>query len=274
MSTVPGSGGVTLHVEDSGGEGHPVVLIHGWPLSGQSWAAQVPAFREAGHRVITYDRRGFGQSQQPGAGYDYDTFAADLKAVLEALHLTGVSLVGFSMGGGEIARYIGRYGDADLHRIVFASAVPPYLLKTDDNPDGALTQDDIDGMQAGLQADRDGFFDQFTTGFFSVDGELKVTEHDRQDALAMAAQAELAAAVECISAFGATDFRADLAKVSVPTLVIHGDGDGTVPFQASGQRTHEAIPGSELHVVQGGPHGLTVSHAEEFNRVVLDFLSR
>ncbi len=273
MTTVNGSGGVAIHVDDTGGDGRAVVLIHGWPLTGKSWAGQVPAFQAAGFRVVTYDRRGFGDSGKPGTGNDYDTFAADLAAVLEQLDLTDATLVGFSMGGGEIARYIGTFGQDRLHSVVFASAVPPYLLKTDDNPDGALGEADVKGMQDGLRADREGFFDTFTTGFFSADGELKVTEQDRQDALELEKTAELTAAVECIAAFGETDFRDDLTKVTVPTLVIHGDSDGTVPIEASGQRTHEAIAGSRLHVVAGGPHGITVSHTDEFNRVVLEFLA-
>lgn len=274
MTTVTVPSGVTLHVEDSGGDGRPVVLIHGWPLSGKSWGAQLKPFRDAGFRVITYDRRGFGESDKPGRGYDYNTLATDLKGVLDGLHVTSATLVGFSMGGGEIARYIGSYGDGDLHSVVFASSVPPYLLTTDDNPDGAIGQGDVMEMQDGLRADREGFFDQFTTDFYSVDGVLKVTEADRQEALALAAQAELTAAVDCIAAFGTTDFRADLTRVTVPTLVIHGDADATVPLAASGQRTHETIDGSQLHVVEGGPHGIIVSHAEEFNRVVLDFLAQ
>jgi len=273
MTTVNGSGGVAIHVDDTGGDGRPVVLIHGWPLTGKSWAGQVPEFQAAGFRVVTYDRRGFGDSGKPGTGNDYDTLAADLAAVLDQLDLTDVSLVGFSMGGGEIARYIGTHGQDRLHSVVFASAIPPFLLKTEDNPDGALGEADVAGMQDGLRADREGFFDSFTTSFFSADGELKVTEQDRQDALELEKSAELTAAVEDIAAFGKTDFRADLTKVTVPTLVIHGDSDGTVPLEASGQRTHEAIAGSRLHVVAGGPHGITVSHKDEFNRVVLEFLA-
>jgi non-heme chloroperoxidase len=262
-----------LHYDETG-QGRPVVLIHGWPLSGDSWAKQVPAFAAAGYRVITYDRRGFGQSEKPGKGYDYDHFADDLAALLDELDLTDVTLVGFSMGGGEIARYISRHGQERLRSVVFAAAVPPYLLKTDDNAGGALGDADVDGMQQAASDDRAGFLDGFTTSFFSVDGEIKVSEQDRQDALAMASQAEDKALVDCIAAFARTDFREDLAKVTVPTLVIHGDGDGTVPFEASGRRTADAIAGSELHVVAGGPHGLTVSHAEEFNSTVLSFLAR
>jgi pimeloyl-ACP methyl ester carboxylesterase len=263
-----------LHVDDTGGTGRPVVLIHGWPLSGESWSKQVPAFEAAGYRVITYDRRGFGRSDKPLTGYDYDTFASDLDAVLSELDLVDVTLVGFSMGGGEIARYIGTRGEARLHSVVFASAVPPYLEKTDDNPDGPLTKDAAAEMTAGLTKDEDSFYDEFTTGFFSADGVLKVTEAERQEAIALAHQSKKHAALASMAAFATTDFRDDLTKVTVPTLVIHGDSDATVPFEGSGARTHQAIAGSELHVVKDAPHGVTVSHPEEWNQAVLEFLKK
>jgi non-heme chloroperoxidase len=273
--TVPqiDSNGISLNYTDTGGDGQAVVLIHGWPLSGASWSEQVPALTAAGHRVVTYDRRGFGDSDKPGTDYDYDTFAADLKGLLDGLDLRDVTLVGFSMGGGEIARYIGTYGEDRLKSVVFAAAVPPYLLKTDDNPEGGLGQADVDGMQQAARDDREGFLDGFTKDFFSAGGELKVTEAQRQEALALAAKADDAGLVDCIAAFGTTDFRQDLTKVTVPTLVIHGDGDATVPFEVSGKRTAEAISGAELHVVKDGPHGLNVSHAEEFNTTLLGFLA-
>jgi pimeloyl-ACP methyl ester carboxylesterase len=263
-----------LHVDDTGGSGRPVVLIHGWPLSGESWKKQVPAFEAAGYRVITYDRRGFGRSDKPLTGYDYDTFASDLDAVLTELDLRDVTLVGFSMGGGEIARYIGTRGEERLHSVVFASAVPPYLERTDDNPDGPLTKDAAAEMTAGLTKDEDSFYDEFTTGFFSADGVLKVTEAERQEAIALAHQSKKHAALASMAAFATTDFRDDLTKVTVPTLVIHGDSDGTVPFAGSGERTHRAIAGSELHVVEDAPHGVTVSHPEEWNQAVLEFLRK
>lgn len=263
---------VALHYEDTGGDGRPVVLIHGWPLSGASWKDNAPALQAAGYRVVTYDRRGFGESDKPLTGYTYDHFADDLAALIDALGLEDVSLVGFSMGGGEIARYIARHGEGKLHSVVFASAVPPYMLKTGDNPDGPLSKTEATKMTAGLTANREKFFDQFTTDFFSANGTLKVTEEQRQEALALEAQASKAAELESMAAFGFTDFREDLTHVTVPTLVIHGDADGTVPLEGSGARTHAAIPGSRLHVVKDGPHGINVSHADEFNRVVVDFL--
>ena len=264
---------VNVHIEDTGGDGRPVILIHGWPLSGTSWKEQVPALQSAGYRVITYDRRGFGRSDKPGSGYDYDTLAADLKGLIDELELRDVSLVGFSMGGGEVARYISNYGEDVLHSVVFASAVPPMLLKTEDNPDGPLTQEAADGMKQALKNDREAFFDHFTKDFFSADGVLTVSESERQDAITLSKQADLQAAIGCMESFASTDFRDDLTKITVPTLVIHGDSDATVPFEGSGERTHMAIEQSELHIVKGGPHGVNVSHSSEFNQVLLDFLS-
>lgn len=266
------SNGIQLNYSDTGGEGDPVVLIHGWPLSGQAWAGQVPALSDAGHRVITYDRRGFGASEKPDGGYDYDTLADDLAGLLEALDLRKVTLVGFSMGGGEVARYVGRHGEDRLQSLVFAGAVPPYLLKTDDNPEGGLGEDDVAGMKQGAADDREGFMDGFTTSFFSVGDRLAVTEEQRRDALELIEPARQEAVLACIDAFGRTDFRGDLAKVTVPTLVLHGDSDGIVPFEVSGQRTAATISGSTLTVIPDAPHGFNVSHATEFNAALLDFL--
>ncbi|WP_193612309.1 alpha/beta fold hydrolase [Nocardioides lijunqiniae] len=268
------SHGISLSYTDSGGDGRPVVLIHGWPLSGASWSEQVPALTGAGYRVVTYDRRGFGDSDKPETGYDYDTFAADLAGVLDGLDLSDVTLVGFSMGGGEVARYLGKHGDARIHSAVFAGAVPPYLLKTEDNPDGGLEEKDVQGMLQGAATDREAFLDGFTTDFFSAGGELKVTEEQRQQALALAGKAGDAGLVGCITAFGTTDFRADLATITVPTLVIHGDSDAIVPVEVSGKRTADSVSGAELVIVEDGPHGFNVSHSEEFNRHLLAFLEK
>ncbi len=263
-----------LHVDDTGGSGRPVVLIHGWPLSGESWSEQVPVLQQAGYRVITYDRRGFGRSDKPKHGYTYDTLTEDLHAVLEGLSLEDATLVGFSMGGGEVARYFTKYGSERLRSVVFAAAVPPYMMQSSDNPDGPLTKTQAGQMSASLTASEDSFYDDFTTQFFSANGELKVTEAQRQEALALCHQASKVAALACMTAFGTTDFRDDLPKVSVPVLVLHGDSDGTVPFEGSGQRTHAAIPGSELYLIAGAPHGCNVSHASEFNQALLAFLAK
>ena len=265
---------LTLSYTDSGGDGRPVVLIHGWPLSGASWSEQVPALTDAGYRVIAYDRRGFGDSDKPESGYDYDSLTDDTAALLEGLDLRDATLVGFSMGGGEVVRYAAKHGTDRLRSIVLAGAVPPYLLKTEDNPDGGLADDDVAGMQDGVRQDREGFLDGFTRDFFSADGELEVSEEQRQEALALAAPARDEAVIACIDSFGRTDFRGDLEAISLPTLVIHGSADAIVPFEVSGERTARALSQAELVVVDGGPHGFNVSHAEEFNQALLEFLAR
>ncbi|MBD3783074.1 MAG: alpha/beta hydrolase [Micrococcales bacterium] len=273
MSTLT-HGSVDIHYEDHGGDGRPVVLIHGWPLSGASWAGQVPALTDAGYRVVTYDRRGFGASSKPGeaSGYDYDTLTGDLDALLRELDLTDVTLVGFSMGGGEVARYVGTHGEDRLHSIAFVAAIPPCLKKDDEHPGGALDDATVEGMQGQLRADPSGFLDGFLTTFFTAGEELKVTEEQRRAALALAAQADVHAAAECIRSW-VEDFTGDLAKVTLPTLVVHGDSDAIVPLEVSGQRTAATVDGARLHVVSGGPHGLGDSHPDELNRVLLDFLA-
>jgi non-heme chloroperoxidase len=265
---------VELHYEDLGA-GKPVVLIHGWPLSGRSWEAQIGPLVDAGHRVVTYDRRGFGKSSQPWEGYEYDTFAEDLHTLLEHLDLQDVTLVGFSMGGGEVARYIGRHGTGRLAGAVFAAAVPPYLFKSDDNPDGGLDDATIGQFEAGVKGDRAAFLDGFTTQFFAAGDKTDlVSEPLRHYMWRVATEASPKGTLDCIAAFGRTDFRDDLAKIDVPTLVIHGDSDGIVPFEVSGKRTHEAVQGSTLALIEGGPHGLNATHPDEFNKALLDFLSR
>jgi len=263
---------VELYYEDHG-SGSPVVLIHGWPLSGRSWENQVPVLVDRGHRVVTYDRRGFGRSSQPWGGYDYDTFAADLDALLSYLDLSDATLVGFSMGGGEVVRYISRYGTDRVSRAVLAAAVPPYLYKSDDNPEGGLDDATIQEFQEGVRADRLAFLDAFLTNFFAggYRSDL-ISEPARLYNREIAAFASPKGTLDCISAFSYTDFRDDLAKVTVPTLVIHGDSDAIVPFEVSGKRSHEAIENSSLVLIEGGPHGLNATHAGQFNRALLDFL--
>jgi non-heme chloroperoxidase len=263
---------VELYYEDHG-SGNPVVLIHGWPLSSRSWENQVPALVDAGYRVITYDRRGFGNSSQPWTGYDYDTFAADLDALLSHLDLRDATLVGFSMGGGEVARYISRYGTERVAKAVLAAAVPPYLYKSDDNPEGGLDDATIQQFQDGVRGDRIAFLDGFTTSFFTAgDRSDLVSEPNRLYNREIASFASPKGTLDCITAFGRTDFRDDLSKVDVPTLVIHGDSDAIVPFEVSGKRSHESIANSSLVLIEGGPHGLNATHPEEFNRALLDFL--
>lgn len=263
---------VHLHIDDSGGGGRPVLLIHGWPLSAQAWDPQVQALRDAGYRVVAYDRRGFGRSDKPASAYDYDVLADDLLRVLDLCGLQDVTLVGFSMGGGEVARYIGRHGPSRLHSAVFAAAVPPYLLQSADNPDGPLTPEKALEKRAALQQDRSAYFEQFTQAFYSADGLLQVSEAQRADAMALCHQSAPHAALACMDAFSTTDFRGDLQQVTVPTLVIHGQADAVVPLEGSRLRTHRAVPHSRLVTVAGAPHGLNVSHAAVFNEALLSFL--
>ncbi len=263
---------IELHYEDHG-TGKPVVLIHGWPLSGRSWENQVPALIEAGHRVITYDRRGFGDSSQPWDGYDYDTLAADLNTLLTELDLREVTLVGFSMGGGEVVRYIATFGTDRIVKAVLAAAVPPYLYKSADNPDGGLDDATIATFQTGVTSDRLAFLDGFSTNFFTAGGDLKVSQPQREYARDIAAFASPKGTLDCITAFGRTDFRGDLDKVTVPTLVIHGDSDGIVPFEVSGKRSAELIKGAQLVLIKDGPHGINASHAAEFNKALIEFLA-
>jgi non-heme chloroperoxidase len=274
VASVTGTSDNVVHYEDTGGSGRPLVLIHGWPLSGKSWADNLPALTAAGYRVITYDRRGFGESDKPTLGYGYDNLADDLAALLDQLDLRDVTLVGFSMGGGEVARYIARHGQERLHSVVFAAAVTPYMMHGSNNPDGPLTKTEAAKMTAQLTANRDAFFDGFVTQFFSAGDRLCVSEQQRQQAIALCQQASKLAALEAMQSFGLTDFREDLEKVTVPALVIHGDSDGIVPFEGSGERTHKELVGSELVLIAGGPHGINVSHAGEFNQALITFLGR
>ena len=262
---------IELHYQDFG-SGTPVVLIHGWPLSGRSWEAQVSALVAAGHRVIAYDRRGFGQSSQPWSGYDYDTFAADLNALMTSLDIKGAAIAGFSMGGGEVVRYLAKYGSERVAKAVLAGAVPPYLYKSADNPEGGLDEATISSFEAGVIGDRMAFLDGFCTNFFSSKGKLMVSEAQRVYARDIAAFASPKGTLDCIQAFSKTDFRADLTAIKMPTLVIHGDSDAIVPFEVSGARTVKAIAGSQLCLVKNAPHGFNLSHAEEFNKALLDFL--
>ena len=261
-----------LFYEDLGA-GQPVVLIHGWPLSGRMWEGQVNALLEAGYRTITYDRRGFGQSGRPTTGYDYDTFASDLNDLLTALDLTDVVLAGFSMGGGEVARYVGRYGVRRVAKAAFLGAVPPFLLQTTDNPDGVPKQV-FEDMMAGVKKDRVNFLTGFFEAFFGRNKDAhRVTDDAIAWAKSIAWSASPVGTAECIRAFGYTDFRDDLAKFTMPTLVVHGDDDQIVPFEVSGRKTAAAISGSRVAMLAKGPHAFTATHGEELNRILLEFLA-
>jgi non-heme chloroperoxidase len=264
---------VNLFYQDWG-TGKPVVLIHGWPLSHEMWENQTLALPEEGIRCIAYDRRGFGKSSKPWGGYDYDSLADDLKAVLDELDLQDVTLVGFSMGGGEVARYMSRYNGARVSKVVFVSAVTPYLLQTDDNPDG-VDSSEYDKMMEGLQKDRADFLSSFGKQFYGV----SLVSHPVSQALldynwTLAVLASLKATLDCADAFWQTDFRDDLATIKVPTLIIHGDDDKTVPFESSGQLTHQLIPQSQLLVYEGAPHGLFVTEKERLNDDLISFINQ
>ncbi len=263
---------VDLFYTDSG-KGRPVVLIHGWPLDHASWTYQIAALGKQGLRVIAYDRRGFGKSSQPSIGYDYDTFADDLKALLDALDVEDVTLVGFSMGGGEVARYMRRHGGHRIGRVAFVSAVVPFMLKRDDNPDG-VDRSVFDGIVEGLEKDRFDFLTTFGKGFYGV-GFLShpVSDATLQWTFAMATAASQTATVQCVRAFSETDFRQDLKSISVPTLIVHGDKDDTVPLEQSGARTAAALPHATLKVYEGSPHGLFITDKERLAADLVAFAS-
>jgi non-heme chloroperoxidase len=265
------SGNIDLYYEDHG-SGKPVVLIHGYPLSGTSWEKQTAALLAAGHRVITYDRRGFGRSSQPAAGYNYDTFAEDLHKLLRHLDLKDFGLVGFSMGGGEVARYIGKYGSKGVSKVVFISSVPPFLLKTQDNPEG-VDASVFEGIQKAITADRYAFFAQFFKDFYNVDRLLgtRVSENAVQASWNVAAGASPVATLACVPTWH-EDFRQDLAKVDVPALVIHGDSDRIVPISAAGARTAKLVKNARLVTIKDGPHCITWTHAEQVTPELVNFL--
>jgi len=262
---------IELHYEDHG-SGKPVVLIHGYPLSGASWEKQVPILLAAGHRVITYDRRGFGKSSQPTTGYDYDTFAEDLHKLLTALELRDVALVGFSMGGGEVARYLGKYGSDAVRKAVILGGVPPFLLKTPDNPDG-VEQEVFTGIEAAIKQDRYAFFGEFFKNFFNTDALLgkRISEPAVEACWQIAAGCSATASLACVRTWY-TDFRQDVDRIDIPTLVMHGDADRIVPISASGALTAQRIKEARLVVVKGGPHCFTWTHPEVVNPELVDFL--
>jgi non-heme chloroperoxidase len=265
------SADIEIYYEDHGA-GQPVVLIHGYPLSGRAWDKQVPVLLEAGYRVITYDRRGFGKSSQPVVGYDYDTFADDLHTLLEYLDLSDAVLVGHSMGTGEVTRYLGRYGSARVAKGVLVAPIPPFLLQTGDNPEG-VPQALFDGFVQGAQADTPGWMKGFLDNFYNIDtlrGTL-VSDQAYQASWNLAVTASATAAVACISTW-TTDFRDDLPKIDVPMLVIHGDADQVLPLDKTAKRLPGLIKDVQLTVVEGGPHAIPWTHAGQVNTDLLDFI--
>ncbi|GHG26050.1 alpha/beta fold hydrolase [Streptomyces zaomyceticus] len=265
---------VELYFEDQGA-GQPVVLIHGFPLDGRSWERQSAALLDAGHRVITYDRRGFGQSSQPATGYDYDTFAADLNTVMETLDLNDAVLVGFSMGTGEVARYVSTYGSGRVAKVAFLASLEPCLLKSDDNPDGVAPKEFFDGVVAAVKADRYAYYTAFFNDFYNLDENLgsRISEEAVRHSWDTAARGGSFAA-SAAPATWYTDFRADIPAVDVPALILHGTADRILPAEGTARPFHKALPSADYVEVEGAPHGLLWTHAEEVNAALLAFLAK
>ncbi|BCW07980.1 alpha/beta hydrolase [Arthrobacter sp. NtRootA1] len=265
---------IELYYEDHG-TGQAVVLIHGYPLDGSSWEKQTAALLDAGYRVITYDRRGFGKSSKPTVGYDYDTFAADLKVLLETLDLNDAVLVGFSMGTGEVARYISTYGSARVAKAVFLGSLEPFMLKTDDNPDG-VPQDVFDGLYEAAKADRYAFFTDFFKNFYNSDtflGTERLSQESVDASWNLASQAGAFASVAAQPTW-LTDFRADIPKIDVPALIVHGTADNILPIDVTGRRFKKALPSADYQEIEGAPHGLLWTHGPEVNEALLAFLRK
>jgi len=262
---------IEVYYEDQG-SGSPVVLMHGWPLSGASWEKQTAALLAAGHRVITYDRRGFGRSSKPAVGYNYDTFAADLEAVLNTLNLTDVSLVGFSMGTGEVTRYIGKYGTKRVRKAVVIGTLGPYLVKTADNPDG-VDRSVFDGVKAGIKADRPAFLMEFLRNFYNYDvtGGKLVSERVLEENWNVGVGASAIGTLTCVDSW-IEDFRRDISRNTVPTLILHGDADRILPPEASSRRQAKMTKNATYVELKGGPHGLLWTHAEQINSELVKFL--
>ena len=273
MPIITTSDRTELYVKDWG-QGRPIVLIHGWPLNADSWEHQAVGLAEAGFRVVSYDRRGFGRSGQPFAGFDYDTMADDLASVIDALDLRDAAIAGFSMGGGEVARYISRHGTAKVRQAALISSIAPFMLKTGDNPKG-VDASVFDGMKAGIRKDRPQFFGDFFKDFY---GQGKsgggVSDGVLHWAWSMAMTASPKATLDCVDAFGKTDLRPDMAGFDIPTLVVHGAADATVPIEVSGRKAAEMISGAEFKEYEGAPHGLTATHADKLTADLLAFLKR
>jgi len=262
---------VNIYYEDLG-KGKPVVFIHGWPLSGSMWEYQFTQLPQQGLRCIAYDRRGFGKSDRPYGEYDYNTLAGDLKSLLDELDLNDVTLVGFSMGGGEIAKYFSLYGGARVSKVVLVSAVVPYMLQTDDNPEG-VPQEVFDRMTKGMIDDRPGFMQSFNADFFGVTILHKpVSDAFLTNSLVRVMDASPIATLKCAEAFATTDFRKDVITINVPTLIIHGDKDKTVPIKPTGEESSRLIPGARFVVYEDAPHGLWYTHKEQLNQDLIDFI--
>jgi pimeloyl-ACP methyl ester carboxylesterase len=263
---------IEIYYEDHG-SGSPVVLIHGWPLSGASWEKQTAALLAAGHRVITYDRRGFGASSQPTVGYNYDTFAADLDTLLNSLNLTDVSLVGFSMGTGEVTRYIGKYGTTRVRKAVLIGTLGPYLVKAPDNPEG-VDRSVFEGIKAAIRTDRPALLMEFLRNFYNYDvtGGKLVSERVLEANWIVATGASAIGTAACVDAW-IEDFRQDIARNTVPTLLLHGDADRILPPDAASRRQAKLLKNVRFVELKGGPHGVLWTHAEEVNSELVKFLA-
>lgn len=262
---------VKIYYEDSG-KGKPVVFIHGWPLSGAMWEYQVTQLPQQGLRCITYDRRGFGNSDRPFTGYDYNSLAGDLKSLLDELDLTDVTLVGFSMGAGEIAKYFSLYDGKRVSKVVLVSGVTPYMLQTADNPDG-VPQEEFDKMAKGMIEDRPAFMEGFNKDFFSISlVSNPVSDAFLTNSLVKCMDANPIATLECAKSFSSTDFREDVVKINVPTLIIHGDNDKTVPIKPTGEQSAQLIQASRFVVYEGAPHGLWYTEKDRLNQDLIDFI--
>lgn len=269
---------INLFYEDLG-SGQPVVMIHGFPLNGQSWEKQTSALVSAGYRVITYDRRGFGDSSKPSSGYDYDTFTEDLNQLMTKLDLNDAVLIGFSMGTGEVTRYLGKYGSERVSKAILIGVIPPFLLKTDDNPEGVDKQV-FEDIKAAIVQDRPSYFTDFFKNFFNTDklsgnvvfGENRITEEALQMSFNVAVRASAIATLDCVDTW-LTDFREDAKNIDVPTLIIHGDADRILPFDSTAKRLPDFIKNSRLVIIENGPHAINWTHADQVNPEILRFLS-
>jgi non-heme chloroperoxidase len=264
---------IELYYEDHG-SGQPVVLIHGYPLDSSSWEKQTAVLLDAGKRVITYDRRGFGKSDRPTSGHDYDTYAADLSALVSVLDLQDAVLVGFSMGSGEVASYISRYGTHRVAKAVLIGPLQPFMLKTDDNPSGALTQEAVDGMLDTIKADRYAFFTGFLQNFYKTDENLgtRISEEALRNSWQLAANMSPYTSVWAVSTWF-HDWRADIDKIDVPTLILHGTGDLNVPIDITSRVLAKLLPNATYIEIEGAPHGMPWTHGEEINKALLEFLA-
>lgn len=272
MAFIEAKDGTKLHVKDMG-QGRPVILIHGWPLTGDMFEYQTVALLESGFRVITYDRRGFGQSGHPASGYTYDTFADDLAAVIDGLQLQNVSLVGFSMGGGEIARYLSRHGASKVSKAVLVASVAGYLLKDESNPDG-VDASVFEGMKKDIRKDRFDFLQSFAKTFYGVGLVTSPVSQGVLDwSFVLGVMASPKATIDCVDAFAKTDFRPDFAAFTIPTLVIHGTGDKTVPIDPTGRAAANGIAGAKLIEYDGEPHGLFATVPDRLNQDLIEFLA-